>query len=577
MRRFFKNYYKFLIWWDLRVTVFNSRKSLFLSKFIRRPFKFIMPLCLVSIGDPKIGKRLVCGEYIFGNVLLDVNTDNPWLIDIPSFDVAEALHGFKWLNDLSAFGTMEARHLSMLWLTKWFEIYSDENGFFSSSRITALRLTNVCRNVEFLSKSLTEDKHFDILISLNKSFFYLSLMKDKVTNPIEKVQIIFALLVLNVISAKRTKTVSLFHSFIKQMDKALNKQGFVSNRNPEDLLKLFLILMEATGLFDNLEYENKKLRDALSRLQEKIVPVLRGLRMGNGALTRNHGGDFGLLSVFDETLARSGIKIPPVYENVMGFERISAGRLVLLVDCAPPPKSFHSKKAHASCLSFELSSGQRPIFVNCGPGSRFGIEYERFCRSTRAHNTCTLAEMSQSEYQVVSRNNFLREEIIVRGPEAVSVKREKTLDATILDLSHDGYLYDYGFFHIRKLLMLNSGKAFSGTDIFKLDKMRKVNSHRNLNFSAYFHLHPDVEVWDHPQLQTIILRLKNGEHWIFESDLGKVLLEESTFIDTSNGNPVSTRAIVVFSPTLYENVEIKWSLRRREIVSRNTRDVDISQ
>ena len=110
-----------------------------------------------------------------------------------------------------------------------------------------------------------------------------------------------------------------------------------------------------------------------------------------------------------------------------------------------------------------------------------------------------------------------------------------------------------------------------------MDTMRKVNSHRNLNFSAYFHLHPDVEVWDHPQLQTIILRLKNGEHWIFESDLGKVLLEESTFIDTSNGNPVSTRAIVVSSPTLYENVEIKWSLRRREIVSRNTRDVDISQ
>ena len=171
----------------------------------------------------------------------------------------------------------------------------------------------------------------------------------------------------------------------------------------------------------------------------------------------------------------------------------------------------------------------------------------------------------------------MKEEIIVRGPEIVSVKREKSLDATVLDLSHDGYLSDYGFLHIRKFLMLNSGKALSGIDIFKLDKMQKVNSERNLNFSAYFHLHPDVEVWDHPQLQTIILRLKNGEHWIFESDLGKVLLEDSTFIDTFNGNPVSTKAIVVSSPTLYENVEIKWSLRRREIVSRNTRDMDISQ
>ena len=123
-------------------------------------------------------------------------------------------------------------------------------------------------------------------------------------------------------------------------------------------------------------------------------------------------------------------------------------------------------------------------------------------------------------------------------------------------------------------MVLNSGKVFTGTDSFELKSGRNLNFKKIDNFYVYFQLHPEVELWDHPRLQTIILRLKNGEHWIFESDLGTINIEESTFINSVISEPQNTKRIVIKSSKLLNQTEIKWSLRRREIVNRNTRDAD---
>ena len=160
-------------------------------------------------------------------------------------------------------------------------------------------------------------------------------------------------------------------------------------------------------------------------------------------------------------------------------------------------------------------------------------------------------------------------------PKNVTVDRQKTLEATWLELSNDAFEEDYGYMHFRKLFMLNTGKVFKGTDCFEITRPKIIDKTRVKNFYAFFQLHPDVELWDHPRLQTIILRLKNGEHWIFEVDLGEVKVEDSVFIDTKRARLAKTNRIVIKSPDLYNKAEIKWSLRRREIVTRNTRDTEL--
>ena len=571
-------YLKINFWIRDRVEKLDKKIAIFLMKLIRSPSEISRFPHLIKIGNPSIGRRLVEGDLIIGRVLLEFKSDSPWNFESPSIDFQEALHGFQWLNDLSAYGNLSSKKLCFKWIIQWFDLYGDGSGPGWTPEIVARRLTNISRNAGFFLKLIDPKTNRELFVKLNKQIFFLKAFQTNMKGNLAKIRVVYALLSIQfTIGKSRHNIKSSLGKFCKQLIKTFDEKGYICSRSPEDLLEIFIMISEVLYFWKEAKLNNNKDKKLLLDYQRDIAPMIRGLRLGNGCLTRAHGGDSGLISVIDKVLADSGVRSGPLNRNIMGFERIAAGRLVLLTDCYKPPRPLHSRNAHSACFSFELSSGQRPVFVNCGPGRRFGLDYHRYCRSTRAHNTSVLGNNSQSDYQIIRRGNYQSEELIVRCPKKITVSRAENLDAIWLELSHDGYTDPYGFVHERKLTLLKSGKAFSGVDIFRLTTKRSFQTQHSLIFSSYFHLHPEVEVWDHPRLQTIILRLKNGEHWIFETDLGEVSLEDSTYIDDYNGVPVYTKAIVVNSPPLAKYVEIKWSLRRREIVSRNTRDGNIVQ
>ena len=538
-----------------------------------KPIKKLVDL--PSYGNATIGKKLSHGQYIFSGVQFDLDVDNPWLIEPPSPDVERDLYGFFWLNDLASCGNSKARHCAREWIKKWCSYNSRYKRSGWKADITALRCINLLRNWSFVNENLTNNSELYVKY-LWQQFKYLVFMVRIYPNGLKKIKVTYALFLLaaafDIPTRKKKK-------FLKQLSKALLKvvslDGKISSRNPEEFLECFIMLMEILKVNKSENFLNRREYNVLYELKMIMAPILRGLRLGNGSLTRTHGGDVGSSELIDKYLVKSNVKAPAALNNILGFERITAGRLVLIVDCAPPDFSIDADNPHASCLSFELSSGQRPIFINCGPGGRFGSAFKRYCQSTQAHNSCTLGDISQSEYEFISRQKRWPKETIKYGPKNVTVSRDKTLEATWLDLCHDSYQKKYGYLHKRKLLVLNCGKVFTGTDTFEISK-EKDNKLKEIDkFYAHFQLHPDVELWDHPRLQTIILRLKNGEHWIFESDLGAISIEESTFINSHLSNPQNTKRIVIKSSTLLNKTEIKWSLRRREIVNRNTRDADL--
>ena len=71
--------------------MFSTRVNLFLST----------NLPTNSVGDVDVGKKLLENQNIFGDVFLDVETDNPWSILPFSDEVKLGIDGFSWLNDLS--------------------------------------------------------------------------------------------------------------------------------------------------------------------------------------------------------------------------------------------------------------------------------------------------------------------------------------------------------------------------------------------------------------------------------------------------------------------------------------------
>lgn len=129
---------------------------------------------------------------------------------------------------------------------------------------------------------------------------------------------------------------------------------------------------------------------------ERIAPTLRALRHADGGLARFHGGGRGLEGRLDQALAASAVRGPLPQGLAMGFARLHAGRSTVIVDAAPPPQGAASGNGHASTLGFELTSGRRPLVVNCGSGAIFGRDWHRAGRATASHSTLEIEGFSSA-------------------------------------------------------------------------------------------------------------------------------------------------------------------------------------
>ena len=454
-------------WFDL--IRFRSReiKIRILKKFIlfllpvfntAKPIKNSIDLPLY--GDANIGKHLVNGLYIFSGVKFDLDVDNPWLIEIPSPDVEQSLHGFCWLNDLAALGNSKARSKATEWIAKWHFYNSIGNQTGWDSDITALRCINILRNWHFLNKTQHNNLQNNVKFLWRQYKFLLFTFRIYPAG-LKKLRILFSIFLLTLFfDVKKTKKKSILNKLCQLLKETVDFNGQISSRCPEDLLECFIIILDVLRINEKKKLLSGNDSARLQGLKNIMAPVLRGLRLGDGSLTRTHGGDVGMVGLIDNYLANSNVKSPAAFTNILGFERITAGRLILIVDCSKPYQGADMDSAHASCLSFELSSGQRPIFVNCGPGGRFGAAFKRYCRSTQAHNSCTLGNISQLQYEFISRRKRWPKEIVSHGPRTITVIREKTFEATWLNLSHDSYENKYGYIHKRKTLRIEFWKGF---------------------------------------------------------------------------------------------------------------------
>ncbi len=167
---------------------------------------------------------------------------------------------------------------------------------------------------------------------------------------------------------------------------------------------------------------------------ERIAPTLRALRHADGGLARFHGGGRGLEGRLDHALATSGVRGMAHPGLSMGFSRLTGGRSTLVMDGAVPPTGRASENAHASTLAFELTSGRRPLIVNCGTGAQFGEEWRKAGRATPSHSTLGLKGISSSR---LDDNGGNRTGQLTRTPQEVQLQHLQDLGKTGVFADHD--------------------------------------------------------------------------------------------------------------------------------------------
>ncbi len=147
----------------------------------------------------------------------------------------------------------------------------------------------------------------------------------------------------------------------------------------------------------------------------------------------------------------------------------------LLIDAAAPSPSHQTAHAHCCLLSFELDLAHRPVVVDSGVCGYEGDPLREYVRSTRAHNTVTVAGNEQSELWGTFR-----------------MARRATSRCASQNVGENGYCFRgaYHPYHDRRIChersITRQPDGWVVTD--------RVLGAPNRSIESYLHLHPDFEI-----------------------------------------------------------------------------------
>jgi uncharacterized heparinase superfamily protein len=361
----------------------------------------------------------------------------------------------------------------------------------------------------------------------------------------------------------------------RQIDDA----GGIPTRNPEELLEVCTLLIWARDVLEDTARSPE-----LSHIQAitRIVPTLRVLRHADGGLARFHGGGRGVEGRLDTALAAANTKAQAPKGLAMGYARLSAGRTTMVIDASAPPGGQASFNAHASTLAFELTSGRRPLIVNCGSGSTFGEDWRRAGRATPSHSTLCLDGFSSSRLGSTSRVGTIERELLDDIPKDVPIEMSRAMDGVRFEGGHDGYLKTHGLTHARILELTFDGRGVVGEDLLialegpgkaRFDQKLEDSRLAGIPFDIRFHLHPEVDTAIDMNGTAVSMALRSGEIWVFRFE-GRcdLALEPSVYLEKGRLRPRATKQIVLSARAMEYATRVRWSLAKAQETAVAVRD-----
>jgi len=487
-------------------------------------FNFSKELPISSRGNIEIGEKLLKKRSLFGGVLLDVKTENPWRIFPFSEEVKVGIDGFLWLHDLAIINNHNSRDLSESWIKLFPLNRLNVNTLSSSARLTA-----IIRNFSYLKIS-SEKAILDKIKTITKNdYLFLSLYKKFSFNLIERLAIYHSLIlsgyVFNFTKRKQKKMIRLM---IKLLLIYEDKAKKCEIRNPEELSEIFFYLLEVIEIEKILENDKQSIElGKLRKLSYFFGASLRYLQFGNGSLVSAHGGCLGNYNKYVKLLGemidfRRG-------DNVcdLGFKRLDGARMSLIVDVSPPLYGKRDGIAHAGFSSFELYYGSKAIFVNCGGGGRFGHEYRKYCQSSKAHNVLLLNERSQCSFGKKYFSRSAPYYYLKDGPRNTETKNSNSITEKIVDLSHDAYKKDYGISVQRRLSVDLIKNCVMGQDKVNPDGKPREKL-KDTAVSLYFHIHPSIVC--KKRRSGVLIEIPGDKKMFFTHKGGDLTMEKSTYI-----------------------------------------------
>ncbi|WP_126979002.1 heparinase II/III family protein [Frigidibacter oleivorans] len=535
-----------------------------------------------TIGAYARGKQLCAGNFLFAGHLVEAKGREIWDIDLPSDAFAEALQGFAWLDDLAAVADTAARARAQSWTAGWITRFGRGRGPGWTPELTGRRLIRWINHAPFLMSGQGAAANAAFFRSLGQQTNFLARRWKTAPAGLPRFEALTGLIYAGLSLTGMERHVEPARQALgREAAARIDAGGGLASRNPEDLLEVFTLLTwSALAMRESGREAVPAHLDAIAR----IAPTLRALRHADGGLARFHGGGRGPEGRLDQALAESGVKTPPPAGLAMGYLRLAAGRTTVILDAAPPPRGPDSADAHASTLAFEMTSGRRPVVVNCGPGAPFGPDWHRAGRATPSHSTLGIEGFSSARLGPDGLLQRRGRRLLDDAPNDVRLDLQTGEDGSRVIAGHDGYVPTHGMTHVRELLLDPAGRVLSGEDTLgalttadrkRFDVLMDRTGLSGIAFDLRFHLHPDVDAALDMGGTAVSLALKSGEIWVFRHDGAAALrLEPSVHLERGRLKPRASRQIVLSARVMDYACQLGWTFAKAQDTPAAIRDLE---
>jgi len=536
-----------------------------------------------STPEPRIvghfarGRQLLAGNFLLAGQLVEAPGASIWDVAQQAEMGRLQVHGFTWLDDLAAVGDNKARRTAQDWLAQWIERNGNGQGDGWTADVTGRRLIRWIAHGFFLLRGAEKDASEAYFRSAAQQAIFLSRRWKAARPGLPRFEALAGMIYAGLsLSGMESRVAPAVAMLTKDCKNQIGTDGGIPSRNPEELLEILTLLGWVEGALQDV---GQAVPEALTSAMGRIAPTLRATRHADGGLARFHGSGRGQDGWLDQALAAVGKNEQPQNSLHMGYGRLSAGRTSLLIDAAPPPSGASAAEAHASTLAFEITSGRRPLIVNCGSGVSFGPEWRRAGRATPSHSTLCIDAISSSRTTV----DRLGDELLTEVPKEVRSEYSELQDGTRLATAHDGYRLTHGLTHVRTLDMTSDGRAVAGEDLLtvleekdkgQFDKAMDAEGLQGIPWSIRFHLHPEVDAALDMGGSAISMALKSGEMWIFRHDGTQDLsLQPTVYLEKGRLKPRASQQIVLAGRAMDYATRVRWSLSKAQDTPDVVRDL----
>jgi len=515
--------------------------------------------------------------FLPGGQLRAPGASSPFAADPPSELWAEELHGFSWLRHFTtahAAGTGDAaRAYAQKLVADWIATEGEWHPIAWRPQVIGRRLTSWVANGALIIDGTELVYRSTLLRNMARQARHLARIAAMAPagepRIVAAVGLAFSGLCLSEGHKRLKKGIVLL---CRELDRQILPDGGHISRNPSAQLSILLDLLSLREALTTRRIEvPKPIRDAIDRM----MPMLRFFRHGDGRLALFNGSTEGPEGAIDAVLERDDTKGRPFgYAPHSGYQRLAAGPAGLVVDAGKPPPGPFSHEAHAGCLSFEMSVGRARMIVNCGATKVLGTDWEAASRATAAHSTLVLADTSSARMLRGKITRALLGARIMDGPRRVESRRNENEAGVWLDMAHDGYAENFGLLHRRRLFLSATGEDLRGEDMLEeAVPIRALPWQRRFwtrppsdpDFTIRFHLHPDAKASLAHDRSNVLVMLSNGDGWQFRARTAggecDIAIEESVYLG-SGDTTRRAEQVVVTGKVFRGEARVNWAWRR---------------